>query len=405
MTAASLLPPGRTVLPSGSGASVLVVDDHPPNLLAVEAILEPLGHRLVMVTSGQEALRCLLREDFALILLDVQMAGMDGLETATLIKGPERTRHIPIMFLTAFNRDTEHIFKGYRHGAVDYLLKPIEPELLRAKVTVFVDLYLQSQQIKRQAAQIVEDAARFEQERQARATAEAMTRARETAIAVVSHDLRNPLSTIALSAEYMLEVMPADGDFVSLRKHTATIRRVADQMAGLLNDVLEVSRLEAGHLVVDRSSQSCEVLLHSALEMFQPLAAQRGQTVTADTGGGGMVVLCDPNRIAQVFSNLLGNAIKFTPKGGAIAIRARRVGELAELSVTDDGPGISAEQLPHVFDHYWQARTMDRAGVGLGLAIAKGIVEAHGGTLRVESSGAGTGTTFTFTLPIVLAGA
>jgi signal transduction histidine kinase len=386
------------VLQSETGASVLVVDDHPPNLVAVEAILEPLGHRLVMVTSGEEALRHLLREDFALILLDVQMAKMDGIETAALIKGLERTRHIPIMFLTAVNRDAEHVFKGYRHGAVDYLLKPIEPELLRAKVTVFVDLYLRGEQIKRQAAQLIENAKLYEQERQARATAEAATRARENALAVVSHDLRNPLSTISMGATLMLEMMPDNGPSAPHRQTATKILRAAEQMATLLNDLLEVSRMEAGHLSLERSPQATEVLIGQALEMFQPLAAQRGQRVTVENSVADVLVLCDASRISQVFSNLLGNAIKFTRPGGTIALGARRAGEMVQFSVADDDAGIPAEQLPHIFERYWQARTTDRNGVGLGLAIAKGIVEAHGGTIRVESSSAGT--TFTFTIPV-----
>ena len=330
------------------------------------------------------------------------MAGMDGFETAALIKGPERTRHIPIIFLTAVNRDAEHIFKGYQQGAVDYLLKPFEPELLRAKVTVFVDLYLKSEQIKRQAAQLVENANLYEQERRARATAEAATRARENALAVVSHDLRNPLSTIAMGAELMLQTMPEIDANAPHRKTATKILRVAEQMAGLLNDLLEVSRMEAGHLALERSPHLSKDLVGQALEMFQPLAAQRGQHVTVEQDAADVLVLCDANRISQVFSNLLGNAIKFTRSGGKITLGARRVSDMVSFSVADDGTGIPAEQLPHVFERYWKARTADREGVGLGLAIAKGIVEAHGGTIRVESSGAGT--TFTFTIPVAPAG-
>jgi signal transduction histidine kinase len=392
----------RPAQQSGSGASVLVVDDHPPNLIAVGAILEPLGHRLVMVSSGEDALRHLLRESFALILLDVQMAGMDGLETATLIKGREQTRNIPIMFLTAVNRDAEHIFKGYRQGAVDYLLKPIEPELLRAKVTVFVDLYLQGEQIKRQAAQLVENANLYEQERQARAMAEAATRARENALAVVSHDLRNPLATIAMSATLMLETMPDIVPNAPHRQAAAKIVRVAEQMSGLLNDLLEVSRIEAGQLPLECSPQPPEVLIGQALEIFQPLAAQRGQYMIVENEVTETLVLCDSRRISQVFSNLLGNAIKFTRQGGQITLAVRPAGGVVQFSVADNGTGIPADQLPHIFERYWKARTTDRDGVGLGLAIAKGIVEAHGGTIGVESSGEGT--TFTFTIPVARPG-
>ena len=379
-------------------ASVLVVDDHAPNLLAVEAILEPLDVRLVMATSGDEALRHLLREDFAVILLDVQMADLDGFQTAELIKESQRTRHIPIMFLTAVNRDAEHIFKGYQRGAVDYLLKPFAPEVLRSKVAVFVDLYVRGEKIKRQAQLLVESTALYEQEYRARATAEAATRAREDALAVVSHDLRNPLSRIAMSATLMLETMPDTPEYARHRKGAAIIERAAEQMTRLVSDWLDVSRMEAGSLSLVRVAIPTQALIGQALEICQPLAAQRDQRVTVVNEVADLPVLCDPARMSQVFSNLLGNAIKFTPPGGAFTLAARSVGDRVEFSVADEGTGIPAEQLPHVFERYWKARAADRDGVGLGLAIVKGIVEAHGGTIRVESAAAGT--TFTFTIPI-----
>ncbi len=384
--------------PITAAARVLVVDDHPSNLLAVEAILEPLGHPLTMASSGDEALRHLLHDDFALILLDVQMVGMDGLETAALIKGLDRTRHIPIMFLTAAHPEVERVFEASQHGAVDYVRKPIEPELLRAKAKVFIDLYLQGEQIKRQATQLVENARMYEQERQARAAAEAATRAREDALAVVAHDLRNPLATISMGAAAMLASMPAGDDYAPLRRTAATIHRVADQMAGLLSDLLDVSRMESGHLVLARLATPAAALIDQAIEIVSPLAAKREQRLIVDSAVADDV-LCDPIRLPQVFSNLLGNAIKFTPPGGTIVLRARRIGERVEFAVIDDGPGIPPEQLPHVFERYWKARTADRDGVGLGLAIAQGIVEAHDGRIEVESSGSGT--TFKFTVPVV----
>jgi signal transduction histidine kinase len=169
-------------------------------------------------------------------------------------------------------------------------------------------------------------------------------------------------------------------------------------MARLVTDWLEVSQMEAGRLSLERAPLSTDVLISQALEMCQPLAAQRDQHITVDNEVADLPVLCDPGRISQVFSNLLGNAIKFTRPAGALALRARRVGDMVQFSVADDGTGIPAEQLPHVFERYWKARATERDGVGLGLAIVKGIVEAHGGTIRVESSGSGT--TFTFTIPV-----
>lgn len=394
---------GRLVTARGqapsSGARVLVVDDQHANLLAVEAILEPLGHRLVLAASGDEALRRLLREEFALILLDVQMPGMNGLETATLIRGPERTRHIPIIFLTAVSRDAQHVFEGYQRGAVDYLLKPIEPEVLRSKVSVFVDLYLRGEKIKRQAALLVENARLYEAERTARATAEAATRAREDTLAVVSHDLRTPLSTISLGAQVMRAGMPDTEEYAQHRQNAAAILRAAECMTRLVNDLLDVSRMEAGSVSLEKAPLAVDALISQAVETAAPLASSRGQRLTVENEAAGLLVSCDAGRISQVFSNLLGNAIKFAPPDGDITVGVRRAGEMLEFWVADHGPGITPEQLPHIFDRHWQARAANREGVGLGLAIAKGIVESHGGAIRVASSGAGT--TFTFTIPAV----
>jgi signal transduction histidine kinase len=386
----------------GAVARVLIVDDHARNRLAVEAVLEPLRLELVMASSGEEALRRLLEQEFALVLLDVHMEGMDGLETAKLIKQAKRTRHTPIIFLTAVSGDADHIFRGYQHGAVDYLVKPFDPDALRAKVSVFVDLYVQSERIKQQAMLLAENARLYAEERRARAEAEAAMRAREEALGVVSHDLRGPLATVMIGASMLVEAMPANPETAGFVRHAAAIQRSAEQMSQLLNDLLDVSRIEAGYLTLDREPQLCVELIHAVVETFQPQADRRGVQLSIADDVGVTHVHCDRARMLQVFSNLVGNALKFTPAGGRITVRARRDGNMVQFSVTDTGSGIAAEQLPHIFKRYWQARKADRQGIGLGLAITKGIVEQHGGTISVESSPGGT--TFTFSLPIARAG-
>lgn len=370
--------------------------------MAVEAVLEPLGLELVMASSGEDALRRLLEQDFALVLLDVHMEGLDGLETAKLIKQTKRTRHTPIIFLTAVSRDADHIFRGYQHGAVDYLVKPFDPDALRAKVSVFVDLYVQSERIKHQATLLAENARLYEQERHARAEAEAAMRAREQVLAAVSHDLRGPLASIMIGASMLAEAMPATAEAAAYAKHAAAIQRATEQVSQLLNDLLDVSRIEAGYLSLDRDSHACADLLRAAVEMFQPQADRRRIQLATEDEAGVAPVHCDRARVLQVFSNLVGNALKFTGEGGRVTLRARRDGNLMQFSVADSGKGIAAEQLPHIFTPYWQARKADRVGIGLGLAIAKGIIEAHGGAISVESSAGGT--TFTFSLPVAHGG-
>jgi len=379
-------------------AKVLVVDDHPGNRLSVEAVLEPLGLELCMASSGEEALQRLLEHDFALVLMDVHMQGMDGLETATMIKQTKRTRHTPIIFLTGVSRDAEHIFRGYQHGAVDYIVKPFDPDALRAKVRVFVDLHVQSEHIKHQATMLAENARLYEQERRARAEAEAAMRAREQVLAAVSHDLRGPLASIMIGASLVADGIHTVPEAASFAKHAAAIQRAAEQMSQLLNDLLDVSRIEAGYLSLEREPHLYGGLLRDAVEMFQPQADRRRIQLCIDDEPGDATVHCDRARVLQVFSNLLGNALKFTAEGGRITLRAHPDGALVRFSVADTGRGIASEQLPHIFTPYWQARQGDRAGIGLGLAIAKGIVEAHGGAITVESTAGGT--TFTFSLPV-----
>jgi signal transduction histidine kinase len=386
----------------GPIAKVLVVDDHPRNRLAVEAVLEPLRLELVMASSGEEALRRLLEQEFALVLLDVHMEGMDGLETAKLIKQAKRTRHTPIIFLTAVSRDAEQIFRGYQHGAVDYLVKPFDPDALRAKVSVFVDLYLQSERIKQQAMLLAENARLYAEERRARTEAEAAMRAREQVLEVVSHDLRGPLATIMIGASMLVEATPAIPETALFARHGAAIQRAAEQMSQLLNDLLDVSRIEAGYLSLNREPHLCAELIRAAVETFQPQADRRRVQLAIEDDAGITHVHCDRARMLQVFSNLVGNSLKFTPEDGRITLRTSRDGNMVQFSVADTGSGIAAEQLPHIFKRYWQARKADRGGMGLGLAITKGIVEAHGGVISVESSAGGT--TFTFSIPIARPG-
>jgi signal transduction histidine kinase len=186
-------------------------------------------------------------------------------------------------------------------------------------------------------------------------------------------------------------------------KHAAAIQRAAEQMSQLLNDLLDVSRIEAGFLSLEREPHSSAELLRATAETFQPQVERRQLQFHIDDTAGATQVLCDRARVLQVFSNLVGNALKFTPGGGRIVLRSHRDGEMVWFSVIDTGRGIPPDQLPHIFKRYWQARTADRQGIGLGLAIAKGVVEAHGGSISVESSTGGTA--FAFSIPIAAPGA
>jgi signal transduction histidine kinase len=375
---------------SSLAAAILLVDDHPGNLFALEAVLKPLGHELVSVSSGEEALRRVLEREFAVILLDVQMPGLDGFQTAALMKQHRARRHIPIIFLTAFDKTGARAIRGYEYG-VDYLVKPFDPHILKSKVSVFVELFLQKEQIRRQADLL-------NAERVARAAAEAGSRAREDVLAVVSHDLGNPMTAIAMNAMQLSRRAAAAHDETAKAQADAIVRGV-NRMERLVSSLLDASRIEAGRLVLDRKASDLSDVIGSIIDAFAAAVAEKEQTLTFELPERMLQVVCDRERVDQVLSNLLANAVKFTPSGGTIALTVETRSPNLLFAVADSGPGIPPEDIPHIFDRYWQANGQERRGLGLGLAIANGVVQAHGGRIWVESQ-VGKGSTFLFTLPM-----
>jgi signal transduction histidine kinase/DNA-binding response OmpR family regulator len=234
-------------------------------------------------------------------------------------------------------------------------------------------------------------------------TAQQATRARDDLLAIVAHDLRNPLNTIFMSTELLLEVeslleLPTE------RRHIATIRRSAEKMNGLIEDLMDVKRMEAGQLAVDPRPVRLAHVIREAIELLRPVANARTQSIVEDVADELPRVLADTGRIQQVLSNLIGNALKFTPAGGRVVVGAACAQEEVRIAITDTGQGIPADQLPHIFGRFWQGQRADRRGIGLGLAIAKGIIDAHAGRIWVESR-EGEGASFFFTLPVAPAAA
>ena len=236
-------------------------------------------------------------------------------------------------------------------------------------------------------------------EQAARSAAEAAVATREELLAIVSHDLRNPLGNIVTGASLILERTTLSGDEGErVHKLAQIILRSADLMNRLIADLLDLAQIQAGMLSVEQKPQDVDGIIRDCLEMLKPLAAPKDLKLDG-MASAGLRVRCDHERVLQIVSNLVGNAIKFTPEGGSIFIEAQGSGNEARFSVRDTGQGISEEELPRIFDRFWQAQRMNRAGIGLGLSIAKGLVEAHGGRLWVESK-LGAGTTFFFTLTL-----
>lgn len=223
-------------------------------------------------------------------------------------------------------------------------------------------------------------------------------RVRENFVATVSHDLKNPLNAIRMSAEVLATTVPPEALKDRAQKNNQLVRRSVERMTRIIGDLLDASAIDAGHLSVERRQDDAHLLVKEAVDASQPLAVAKRQTLRTEATEP-MPVLCDRERVLQVLSNLIGNAIKFTEETGEITVRAGRVEGAARFAVEDRGPGIEPGQLRHVFERYWHARSKSGGGTGLGLFIAKGIVEAHGGRIWVESN-AGAGSTFFFTLPL-----
>jgi signal transduction histidine kinase len=382
-------------------ASILLVDDHPANLIALEAVLEPLGHKLLSVRSGEEALRRADTEEFAVILLDVQMPGIDGFETATRLRQVQRARHTPLIFLTAIHKEPASAHRAYSLGAFDYIIKPYDADLVRARVSALAALYLGNRRMEAQSAELRLTELAAERERVAREAAEAANRTKDEFLAMVSHELRTPLNAILGWAELLQnEALDRDRFLHGLQ----TIARNARSQAKLIDDLLDVSRIIAGKLSVRREELDVAQAVRRAAETVAPTASQRRVQIEVAIEPGPHLVLGDGERLQQVFWNLLANAVKFSPEGARVDVELIRDGDQAAVRVVDHGAGIEPGFLPHVFERFRQGGggfTRARGGLGLGLAIVRHIVELHGGTIRAESAGAGMGATFTVRLPSV----
>ena len=386
-------------------ADILVVDDDPGNLAAIEVALGDLGRNLVKARSGTEALRHLLNQDFALILLDVNMPGMDGFETAQAIRGRPRSRHTPIIFVTAYNReDGDLILRGYSLGAVDFLFKPLLPEMLRAKATVFVELQNRAAELQRQAELLRamerrEHRQRLQEERQtweAHALREENKR-KDEFLAVLAHELRNPLSPLVTGLE-LVKCYGIEHD--GLQRVRSSMERQVWHLTRLVDDLLDVSRISRGKVTLQLGVTALEEVLEHAAESARPVLAERHHELVISPCDASLLLYGDQVRLTQVVSNLLHNAARYTEPGGRIELSCSREGDEAVVRVTDNGRGISAEMLERIFDMFVQERE-GGGGLGLGLTLVHRLVELHGGSVQAFSEGPGHGSQFVVRLPLV----
>lgn len=367
---------------------ILVVDDVEENLVALEALLRRDDADIVTARSGTDALELILQHEFALAFIDVQMPEMDGFELAELMRGAERSKYIPIIFLTAGTREMQRVFRGYESGAVDFLFKPVDPLILRHKADTFVALERQRKKLAEQYQQLQESEALLRE----------AVQAREDVLAVVSHDIRNFLQAIKSGVQLLNkspDKLSADAKAAIHSRMSSTV----DLMGRVIADLLDMASIRNGRIEVVMQPEVAAQLISEAIAVHEPMAQQKGIRLLASCDVPTQVVSCDRERILQVFSNLLGNAIKFCRHGDRIEVVVHRVDDHVQASVSDTGPGIASEDLPMVFDAYWSGASNRRVGTGLGLYITKRIVEAHDGRIWIESE-MGKGTTVHFTLPI-----
>lgn len=356
--------------------NVLAVDDVEQNLTAIEALIASDTVNVLKATSGTEALELLLVHEVALALLDVQMPGMDGFELATLIRGSERTRHVPLIFLTAGARESEKYFRGYGAGAVDFLYKPLDPDVLKSKVGIFVELHLQK----------ISLASQLEELRQA-------LRLNEMFVAVLGHDLRNPLAAVQTGAALLLK--GSDDSRVRLtaeRIQTSTLR-----MVKMVEQLLDVARIRAEGLVLELKQADYAALCRSIADELEGATATPRVRIDVKGDVTGWV---DVDRFSQVISNLIANALQHGASDSTIWLALDGQGaDTIRVEVKNDGV-IAAEQIPTLFDSFsaGDASRRSRQGLGLGLYIVKQFVVAHGGDVTVRSSEA-SGTVFSLSMP------
>jgi signal transduction histidine kinase len=425
--------------------SILLVDDQPSRLLTYESVLNGFGWNLVSARSGLEALDKLMRQEFAVVLLDVSMPDMDGFEAARLIHEHPRFEKTPIIFVTGVHVSELDRLTGYKVGAVDYVSIPVVPEILRSKVAVLVELYLKRRELRelnRTLASANEQLAAANTTLQAEKTRELETlnrvlqranteleqanrtlqseiaertrveqalkaadRHKDEFLAMLAHELRNPLAPILNAVQLIRKKPLADPQLLWSRD---VIERQLSHLTRLVNDLLDVSRITRGKINLSRETVEIADLVARAVETVQPMIAERGHQLTLTVATDPIRVFGDPLRLTQALGNVLSNAAKYTENGGRISLVARQVDGVVEIRVQDTGIGIPSDMQPMIFDMFTQLNQKTgrpQSGLGIGLALVRKLLEMHGGSVSAFSEGDGQGSEFLITLPVTTNGA
>jgi signal transduction histidine kinase len=442
--AASLTRGRSATRPASAGVpdkvNILLVDDQPARLMTYQSVLSELNQNLVSVSSGLEALDKLMHDEYAVVLLDVSMPGMDGFEAARLIHEHPRFERTPIIFVTGVHMSELDRLRGYKLGAVDYVSVPVVPEILRSKVAVLVELYCKRRELvdlNRHLADANEQLAQANTALQAEKTRELhvlneslqeanrnlertnialqgevaeRTRAEQALkeadrhkdefLAMLAHELRNPLAPIR-NAVHLMKMKALEDPQLKLSRDI--IERQLIQLSRLVDDLLDVSRITRGKINLTRQRVELGELVARAVETVTPVIEARGHTLDVELPNPSLAIYGDPMRLTQALGNVLGNAAKYTDGGGHITLRAQRRRRDVEISVRDTGIGIPPEVLPCIFDLFTQVDQRSgrpQGGLGIGLALVRQLVEMHGGAVTAASEGPGKGSEFVIRLPV-----
>ncbi|HTT04592.1 MAG TPA: response regulator [Steroidobacteraceae bacterium] len=398
---------------SGEKVNILLVDDQPARLMTYESILGELGHNLVTARSGTDALERLMADEYAVVLLDVNMPGMDGFEVASMIHEHPRFEKTPIIFITGVHISELDRLRGYTLGAVDYVAIPVVPAILRTKVAVLVELYCQRrelQKLNRGLAQANVQLAEAHSTLQAEKTRELeklnaalseANRNKDEFLAMLAHELRNPLASIHNAVQLMRNPQLPQAQLSWARD---MIERQLGYLTRLIDDLLDVARITRGKINLAREPVALASIVARAVETVQPALSRQGHALVLDVAEEPLYIDGDPTRLIQIVGNILNNAVKYTKPGGRIELTAGLRDEQIEIRIRDNGIGIEPDLIPTVFNLFAQASRGDpggQTGLGIGLALVKRLVELHGGEVEARSDGLGRGCEFTVRFPRV----
>lgn len=365
---------------------ILIVDDTPENLISLKKVLEKHDFEVDTASSGEEALKKVLKNSYVLIILDVQMPGMDGFEVAEAISGYSKAKETAIIFLSAANTEFRFIAKGYSSGGLDYITKPVDMNILLLKVKTFYRIYDQNRKLNEMQKSLLEEI-EFRKEAE---------RKKDEFISIASHELKTPLTSVKGYVQLLARSIQK-GDTETVKNHLGKAQLQLEKLNSLIADLLDISKIESGKLKFNRQDFDMDTLLDNVIEVMHQ---SNPEFTIRKTGRVGRPIFGDEMRIEQVIVNFLTNAIKYSPGTSEIDLNVNVSNDQLELSVKDYGIGMLPEQLDHVFDKFYRVEETSQRfqGLGIGLYISSEIIKRHGGQVGVKSE-IGKGSEFYFLMP------